>query len=347
MVQANLPANSIASSLLGSKHDDIKGEIKEHGEEKSNVKVLGPDPYGAHLQLPDMKKYYRKMCRNCWLTLWFNIFLTLAYLVFSIAENVALWGGNSSFGLKLSSPLITSSTFSGLEKQIPTQIGLGLLDLFWGGYMKNLFSKSRQYKREKQYSIEGYLPTALTRGYIKRLMGLYAWRVNLFWLAVLFMGLGLISLAYGNIAWGVCCLINGADGKNCCCGKGTGANCCCCGKTCNGKDCCCLWWLFKVTENKCWHSWMSMGGIFSFGFGFLIILLSNPILRLKIRKIYWLFGLNEYNMNQEIRERIFRINKRDKTICCIIFCIVGLVFYIVFKRLITSVFNKSLRIFKK
>ncbi|CBZ40149.1 hypothetical protein MSUIS_00560 [Mycoplasma suis KI3806] len=285
------------------------------------IDASGPNPFTPFVRLDELKKYYVKTNRNYTIMFWFTLIFFLVYAFWMLVESGELWGQSSMLGFSLDScyggnGCLKNVSSSGPAAQVPIQTGLTgvLLTLFRNVF--SLYSKRQQFRSELAFSQQNYYPMGMTSGFVRRLVTLYGWKTNLFWGGVCIAGLGLVSLAYGNAAWGISELCSSSQSSR--------------------------WYSswFSVTD---YHQWMAVGGVLGIGTGLVTILLSNPILRLKIKKVLSIFGQNEYNMAPEIKERVFRINKRDKMFCCVVLCVVGLAIYIIFKRLIVTVFNKSLK----
>nr|WP_158309138.1 hypothetical protein [Candidatus Mycoplasma haematolamae] len=93
--------------------------------------------------------------------------------------------------------------------------------------------------------------------------------------------------------------------------------------------------------------YMTQIGLIVVGVGLLSILTTNLPCRRNIKLALKLFGLTEHNMGFDLRDKVFRLNKRNKIAVLIILCVAGVGIYIIFKRLILAIFHKSFKYSKR
>ncbi|AFN64990.1 hypothetical protein WEN_00945 [Mycoplasma wenyonii str. Massachusetts] len=271
----------------------------------------------------DLKKYYLKLKRNLTFSIIFAQLFLMGFAWFTFNACYKIWSSSSSSS---SSSWLVDMKFEksiwvgGNWAKIPFTVGLGAL--LWGCVTNvgRLVKKRKQVKWECELCQSGRHPSSLTPGLCQSIFSLFGWRINCYWTGFTISGLAVIAAVYTYLTKGFRNEPNG----------------------------------WKVEFTKWTQEMFKWDGkeedkalrviLAVFLFGLVIIFISNFLSRQLIKRSLSVFKTDESNMHPELKEKVFRLNKRDKIISTIILCVLGLGIFIIFKRLIIAVFNRSFNV---
>ncbi|RAO95248.1 hypothetical protein DNK47_00040 [Mycoplasma wenyonii] len=270
------------------------------------------------INIPELKKYYKKLKRNIFISMFIAQSVFMAALWFIFVESGNMWGWTAT--ITFSAKALESVKSSGPWAQVPISVGFGSFLL---GSIKNLFRLSAQKKRicwECDLCQSGRYPTSLTPALSQKILTLFAWRINGFWVGFTIAGLGVVAGVYGYFIRGFHDSVWKVEWERIKDGIFKWQN------TAGGKT-------IKVSV---------LVGLF----GLLVLFTTNVFSRFAIKNALKIFDSDEMNMHPDIREKVFRLNKRNKIISTVILCVLGLAIFIILKRLIVAVFNRSFNVSK-
>ncbi|AFN65071.1 hypothetical protein WEN_01370 [Mycoplasma wenyonii str. Massachusetts] len=289
--------------------------------ETYNSEAYAGPPITLRASHNDLKKYYLKLKRNLTFSIIFAQLFLMGFAWFTFNTIYGIWkdqnGGSWIVDMKFPATIKGGSLWA----QIPTTTGLGAL--LWGCVTNvgRLVKKRKQVKWECELCQSGRHPSTLTPGLCQSIFSLFGWRINCYWTGFTISGLAVIAAVYTYLV------------------KGFGGT---------GSEGWKVVWenlykkLFEWNDGKEDKALRVTLGVFVFGL--VIIFVSNFLSRQLIKRSLSVFKTDESNMHPELKEKVFRLNKRNKIISTIILCVLGLGIFIIFKRLIIAVFNRSFNV---
>ncbi|AFN65002.1 hypothetical protein WEN_01015 [Mycoplasma wenyonii str. Massachusetts] len=269
----------------------------------------------------DLKKYYLKLKRNLTFSILIAQLFLMGFAWFTFNTIYQIWKekNGSSWLVEIKFPQEIKK--GELWAQIPSTVGFGAL--LWGCVTNvgRLVKKRKQVKWECELCQSGRHPSTLTPGLCQSIFSLFGWRINCYWTGFTISGLAVIAAVYTYLTKG----FRGSSGES--------------------------WKVKWENLTSKMFEWEGEGEdkalrviLAVFLFGLVIIFISNFLSRQLIKRSLSVFKTDESNMHPELKEKVFRLNKRDKIISTIILCVLGLGIFIIFKRLIIAVFNRSFNV---
>ncbi|AFO51615.1 hypothetical protein MHLP_00175 [Candidatus Mycoplasma haematolamae str. Purdue] len=271
---------------------------------KGEVYVKGVNIYG-------LQKYYRAQERNVkfFLVVFTVFFLACAYFIFVETANLWSWDKVEKASFQWLKTLAGK-----LYYQIPVSSGFGLFVFLSFLNFCRLGRRKRDICHEHSLCQQKYYPSTLTPLITRKVFSLFAWRLNIFYVGLCLIGLGLLSCIYAHICAGV---------KNI---SGTFSM---------------KWYTGQINSECDYDDWMVWGGFFAIGGGLFLLMSSNPFLKYRVWKVLRLFSMSEMTMNEELKSRVFRLNRRNKVIVTVIICIAGAGIYLLIRKFVLSLFSRS------
>lgn len=321
MSNSTLPALNLETQGISL---PVNGTEVTQQTEFANAEISQQEDGGGQIflqgvNIPALKKYYKKLKRNILISVFFAQTIFMAALWFVFVESGNLWGWEAVS--MFSAQALKNLKSQGTWVQVPISVSFASFLLGCG---KNLFRLLAQKKRicwECDLCQSGRYPTTLTPALSQKILTLFGWRINGFWIGFTITGLGIVAGIYGYFIRGFAgdkkWEVNWSGIKE---------------KVFN-------WNGSAGTKTMAVATWSGL-------FGLLVLFTTNVFSRLAIKNALKIFDYDEMNMHPDIREKVFRLNKRNKIISTVILCILGLAIFIILKRLIVAVFNRSFNVSK-
>ncbi|CCE66555.1 hypothetical protein [Candidatus Mycoplasma haematominutum] len=298
-------------------------EIEEREEDVANTEAFLPP-----IDIPKLKKYYRKLERRiCVWVLLSQIFM-IGMLFMGVNIIIKVWGSTSLIDNILS--WVSSVASNTGMRCAMCGIVSGILYLCLRN-VERLRLKKKYIVHENNLCKMMYYPTCMTPASTQNVLSIFKWRMNIFWIGFSLFGLGVNVLTVAN-----------------------------------------GWYLYQHVATKTaefyWNKFQKFTQMFQeivkwdtgkipdrlvdiafwlFNSGILTMIFTRFPLKMVINKALDVFNVNELNMGAELREHVFKLNKRNKIFTLVLLCLTGLPSFIILKRLIIAVFNKSFKYSKR
>ncbi|WP_043901214.1 hypothetical protein [Mycoplasma ovis] len=320
-VSASLPHLALeAQDFSLPNTEDITSQKVE--AEVSDSQVSSEPVFFTGVNVPLLKKYYKKLKRNLTISIFASQLVLLFSIYFAFVAVSSTWGWSVVDNITFVKSAFDSVKSASTWAQVPTTVGFAFTLFGLGKNFWRLFRQKRRIDWESDLCQAGRYPTYLTPALNQKAMTLFGWRINSYWTGFTIIGLSIVTALYAYLVKGFRNSSNGWEIK----------------------------WnelhtnLFKwdqQPEDKIFRVTLA-----TFVFGLLVIGITNPICRGAIKRLLNVFNSDEASMHRDLKEKVFRLNKRDKIISTVILCVLGLAIFIILKRLIIAVFNRSFNVSK-
>ncbi|AFO51616.1 hypothetical protein MHLP_00180 [Candidatus Mycoplasma haematolamae str. Purdue] len=274
-------------------------------KEKTNIFEKG-------INVQFIRDYYRRLEKSVNFWFYFSYCFFFVALYFVMVESVALWCG-TSVPHKLLAKLKGT-----LWYQIPISVVFGFVLLACFVSTIRLKKRREQVTNEHALCRQKYFPTVVTPTISNKIYALLSARNNCSWTGFVIGGFGFIFFVYGHLGQVGYQLVKGWQSYE--------------------------WFqpskAFSFQAASFYNPMMSIGAL-TFITGCALFLICVPPLSYAIKRTLGVWNLDERTMGPELTRRLSRLNKRNKITVTIILCIIGCFIYLVFRKLVLAVFNKS------